>query len=246
MKPENIVKVFSALKWVSCLGLLVGSVFFVKDITQKYLRKDSTFISYTKPAFRLKHPTFVLCFNPYIKKSMLKKFNLTYYEIQNLKLKNLSISYPDFYNQANYKLGYDFNISLGNLDQTKAKIDSVDFENDLINVEELYTLWSGICIKINQNEEIATYDENSIAILFNEDIKIEDLPKVHIFATSEQNSLGIVDAHWADGNVFTHKITPQILESYTFYFEQISYEFLKETSNCNDDYDSNVHCVAEK
>ena len=81
MKPENIVKVFSVLKWVSCLGLLVGSVFFVKDITQKYLRKDSTFISYTVPANRLKHPTFVICFNPYIKKSMLTQFNLTYYDV---------------------------------------------------------------------------------------------------------------------------------------------------------------------
>ena len=64
------------------------------------------------------------------KKSMLTKFNLTCF-----KLKNMSISYPDFYNQANYKLGDDFYISLGNLDQKKAIIDSVDFENDIVDVE---------------------------------------------------------------------------------------------------------------
>ena len=134
---------------MSCLGLLVGSVFFVNYITLEYLRKASTTISYTVPASRFKPLTLVICFNPYNKKSMLTKFNLTCF-----KLKNMSISYPDFYNQANYKLGDDFYISLGNLDQKKAIIDSVDFENDIVDVEELYTLSSKIASKSINNRKL--------------------------------------------------------------------------------------------
>ena len=246
MKPEKVLKFTNASKCIALLGLLIGAGFFVKDITLKYISKDSSYKTFTKQVEKLKPPTFTLCFNPYMKRSILEKYNLTYTQVQSLKMKDLSIPYPTFYKQANYKLGLDFKISLGDLKGTKFEIDDINFMNDIIKIEELYTIWNGICVKVSQNISIPNYEENTITVKFNDSFKIKDLPEVQIFVTSDQNAYGILDAHWADGSVFSHHIQPQLMKSYSFYLSPVWYKSLKETSHCNDEYEFNLQCVSKK
>ena len=236
MKPE---KVANASKCISLFGLLIGAGFFVKDITLKYISRDSSYKTFTKQVEKLKPPTFTLCFNPYVKKSILEKYNLTYAQVQSLRMKKLSIPYPNFYKQANYKLGLDFKILLGEIKGTNFEIDDINFKNDIIKIEELYTIWNGICLKISQDTSIPNYQENTITVTFNDLINIKDLPEVQIFVTSDQNAYGILDAHWADGSVFSHHIQPQIMKSYSFYLSPVWYKSLKETSHCNDECNIN-------
>ena len=76
------------------------------------------------------------------------------------KVPNVSMSWPDFYHRIMYKIGKDFNITLklnGNRKNNTVHLNSLyitkETEN-MISLEEMYTIWTGMCYKITRKGKI--------------------------------------------------------------------------------------------
>ena len=90
-------KLFKALEWLIMLGLLVASVFFVRDVWNKYQDKATSIKISTKELKNMNDkPTITICFDPNAKKSALDRFNITMEEFTSINFRepNVSISYP--------------------------------------------------------------------------------------------------------------------------------------------------------
>ena len=107
-KQEQLIKFF---KWAYLLILTLSAIWFMHDVLQKYHRKDTALKRYED--IRNETPTTVICFKPFIKQSVLEKYNISLYEYQTLlKVQKFPQSWTEFYLEAFYHLNKDFNISL--------------------------------------------------------------------------------------------------------------------------------------
>ena len=70
--------------------------------------------------------------------------------------------------------------------------------NPSILVEKLQTAWTGLCLKIKMNYFTSTQRAKFI-LMFNESLKIEDIPTPEIYVTSEDNLNGIIAFGWVNG-----------------------------------------------
>ena len=66
-------RLFKALKWVFHGILLILSGWFMSDVWTKFQAKDKCFITYEIE--RTHEPTTVICFDPYVKPTILRKYN---------------------------------------------------------------------------------------------------------------------------------------------------------------------------
>lgn len=59
---------------------------------------------------------------------------------------------------------------------------------DKIDVEEIYTLWSGLCTKL-RIKDLLRYDSyNNIELKFRNSLETDNIPEVKIYFSSEENS----------------------------------------------------------
>ena len=180
-------------------------------------------------------PTFTLCFNPMAKLSILDQNGLTLGQfVEGEMPKNENKSWLDVYNDAYYKIGVDFSIILTNYNDYYLHLKSLKQKNDSMGkIEEIYTIWSGLCYKIVPN-----YTHNAInnvlewVVLFH--VTTKDTPKkVQVIITSEENSYGVVDKQWIEGSELNHELDTSDPTFYRFSLKTFKYEKDQSTSGCS-------------
>ena len=218
-----VEKLFKALEWLVMIGLLVGSVFFVKDVWIKYQSGDTSIKVSTKELRNFNDkPTITICFDPQAKPSALNQYGTNMLEFITTKAKdpNISVPYPEFYHAAVYRIGIDFNITLKLHENNYILL--IDNENipekisQIIEFEVIYTLWLGLCYRITQKIHVEEDLMNTIVIDFNESMPEEDIPEyVDVFFTSEDNPYGVISLKWIDGKELLFRLNPR--KDYFYY-----------------------------
>ena len=179
---------FKGLEWFLFLGLCTVSAYFMREVLDKFISRDTSFKVYEE--FIDEIPTMVLC------------------------LSELSSPLPlQNEDSFEYKYGNDFNISYRRTFLNKGEWIGDIFtlekgENILpsrvIFLEKLATAWNGFCYKINETAtKIKNGEWRSVQINFDKSIDRKTLPSWTVHFTSEKNAYGILRTLWFDGEMFT-------------------------------------------
>ena len=184
------------LLWTTYLLLMAGVVFFVQDVYEEYKSKSTSIKSYVKIQDKLVPPTIVICFNPVVKMSVLKKYNLSLLDLIGFGKIEIKSS---LYDEGLYKLGRDFKFSLSWNDQTIDVEDMSMVNESMIKVEEIYTFYNGRCYKITPNFKVKKMDPIATVITMNNSLEPMDLQYISLHFTSEKNSYGIIQGQWLEG-----------------------------------------------
>ena len=190
--------IFKCLKWIFVAGVIASSSWFMRDVWEKFQSKKTSFTTYRE--LRTEMPTTVLCFKPFIKKTILAKYNLSIAQLVFLDLDSMkNISWLDFNNEASYIMGRDFSIKY---DGIILNVNDTNINpNQTIVVEKLQTIWSGLCYKITIKN--LTFERPNFNLVFNQSIiSHEDIPLPEIYVTSEDNAYGLIGYGWNNGEEF--------------------------------------------
>ena len=182
--------------------------------------------------------TSLLCFNPYAKKSVLEKYNLTidqfiYYTLP----EEMNFTWTVLAKELYYNIDEDFEINY----LMNNNIVNVKSLSDNVTVERVLTFWSGYCYKISLN--YFNYEWNCFAIQYktgtNGSLLENDVPKLKMYLTSEENAYGVLALQWMNG--VQEMLTP---DGYIndFHLTTTSHKYLGLTSECNENYNK---CVFE-
>ena len=150
-----------------------------------------------------------------------KKLNLTEYSLfisiddANLThLNSIGMPWSEFVDEANYKLGQDFELhyqvlhrDVKILKQGQNNVVSNYVGDHNITLEKILTVYNGNCYKVIStlsaaNSAIATY-----FLKFNETISFVDIPSISIYFTSEENAFGIIGSTWNYGDELKFRLT---------------------------------------
>lgn len=102
----------------------------------------------------------------------------------------------------------------------------------LVHFEELYTFWSGLCFKIMPKIKTKRNLENSLKLKFSNSMSYYDVPKVKMFFTSENNSYGIMDVSWFEGDEYSLLIDTKEKFHFNIDFKIVQYENLMSSTHC--------------
>ena len=72
-------KILKCIRWILVIGLTVSAIIFTKDNMVEYAKKRTSFKQYEET--RMELPTTVLCFDPFLKTSVLNAYNLEFFDL---------------------------------------------------------------------------------------------------------------------------------------------------------------------
>ena len=72
-------KVLKCIRWTLVIGLTISAVLFTRETWVEYTKKRTSFKQYEE--VRTELPTTVLCFNPFLKASVLEEYNLDFFDL---------------------------------------------------------------------------------------------------------------------------------------------------------------------
>ena len=186
-------------------------------------------------------------FKPTAKPSILNKYGISQADFTYAVDLNLDKSWLDFYHEASYKIGSDFYLSLdldSNLHVLNITKDIANEDVDkVVKIEELFTIWTGLCYKITPIHMTTPYVLHYLRIYFNHELLAEDLPMIDMSFTSEANSYGAIDLSWVDGKEFTIEVDPNFHLEYDVNLQTYTYKSLQLTSNCSSE-DAYYLCIS--
>ena len=198
MKENTIKTFFKFFEYFAYISLFIGCLFFVKGNWDEYKSRATSFIFSAKDVESIKSPTIVICFDPYAKKNYLTQYGLVpedfvtndLFEIEDTK--EFSKPWQDIFLEGSYRVGTDFKIIVDMRDEEYSiKVDSLELNEEdtkLIQVEEVNTLWSGLCTKIRiKVHHMETYG-NTVRVTFDKSVNESDIPQLKAYFTSEENS----------------------------------------------------------
>ena len=195
-------KIFSLVKVIVFLTLIILAVSTTWSVFDQYLAGDTSFKRREAPIDTI--PALTICFQPL---------------------------------EDSFRLGLDFNISkISGWDDRKSE-NRVLSEGVNINLENaelttLTTLYNGKCYKIQTfDQSRPSYYYHHLAIHFREDLQSERIPILQILFTTEDNSYGITQQAWNDGDHQIFKIS-QKTEFTEFGLTEKRYNFLPEKRQC--------------
>ena len=234
MKVEKIFKTF---EWFIYLALYLGSGFFILNVWNAFQSRETSIKHYSKQWETMIPPKVTFCFVPLIKTSVLDKYNLTLSDVMGRK--NLEIN-STFLEEGYYQLGRDFDI------ETMEPSVQTDFEQQIHNIEEVYTFHNGKCFKINLKAKIKEMEYYVIKITPSKQLLDSDIPKVNFYVTSEDNAYDIITDQWVSGKQpIQFEIDLKEVVSYDLNLQMFEYKKLDSVSNCS--HDSNpIICGAKK
>ena len=180
--------------------LLFGAGLFVKENWDHY-QSGSTSIIFTSENVELfENPTITICFEPMAKLSKLAKYNMTENAFINSDTRNHSVlnvkltkPWPEIYYETSFRPGQDFILDMkfnrgGNGDR-EIKIDAQNKWSDLVEIEEINTLGSGLCTKVRIFENVpAIFGGTQIKLVFKDYLNESDIPQAAIYYSSEENA----------------------------------------------------------
>ena len=222
MDFSRMPSVSKILNLMIFLSLLACSLYFMREIYQKYEAKETSMITSKKP--RKEYQTTTICFSPHVKPSFLQKFNIT--NLSELdKKENIGFDWNTVLNEAFYELGKDFKLyhHVGN---TEYKEGLNEFSGKQVIVDKLVTYLHGKCYRVLTN---SLKYARGMVVAFDDTLAKEDIPKVDIYMTSENNSFGIIWAFWGEGRPLRFLLTQSVT---TFLLEDREILHLEDTSDC--------------
>ena len=74
---------------------------------------------------------------------------------------------------------------------------SVNNETNIMTIEKLQTIWSGLCYKMTYRN--FSLDKPNFLLKFDTSLASEDIPLAEIYLTSEDNAYGILGNSWNNG-----------------------------------------------
>ena len=103
----------------------------------------------------------------------------------------------DFYHEASYKIERDFFLTL-DMDNSKyvlniTKEDVFQDKEGAVRVEEMWTIWAGLCYKFTPLYKTQKSLLSYFRIHFSQSLLDEDKPKIDMIFSSEEQSQGILD-----------------------------------------------------
>ena len=241
MPNSTKAKLSKALKCIVLMVLMISSGWFMNDVWIKFKKKDTTFKEYEDQLTEL--PATVLCFQPMAKESVLKDYNVSIYDLDNMaNLDKFPKLWKDFLNEVHFKLNRDFTIALRGYDELKEGVNPIQLDNSrntTITVSELFTLWYGFCYLIRlsytfKNQWIFTLTFN------NKTLERNDIPTPQLYITSEENALGVLGMNWIYGTEL--RWSPKDKET-GYKVTPIKRKTLSLKSHCN--MNSNSNCIFE-
>ena len=238
--------VLKTLKYLILLGLVLLACIFTDDVVRKFVSNKTSIVFSEEERKEL--PTTVICFNPFVKMSVLDKYNISFYDfkyLQNIKdLPKAWDAWDKILSETFYEIDKDFNIFFKVLyDKHKLKLGQniiKDMDGIEVDVEALTTIWNGICYKITatfRKKEMIDYIR--LDIKFDNQLMDRDIPKVEIYLTSKANSYGILATNWLQGQVTKFSIDHEV-EGFAIYDTRKKY---LESLMCNPDDNHNFKDV---
>ena len=191
---------------------------------------------------------FYFSFKPAAKPSVLKKYGVSLADFLFAVDVNLNKTWIEFYHEASYKISRDFFLTL-DLDNSKhvlniSQEDMFQQKDGLVKVEEMWTIWSGLCYKFTPLHKTESYLLHFIRINFRDTMAEEDLPNINAIFTSEQRSSAAIDLDWV-GKDYAVELRHGDSLCYDVILQAEVYKSLQETSNCTQDKPFYT-CVSEK
>ena len=173
--------------------------------------------------YRTEAPTTTICFAPFLKTSVLQKYNVTYNDFlfrSETFVNNVgNISWTELQNELFYQINVDFRLSIQLLyDPPQWLSGMVEGYNGQSNNEtnafltKIITFFNGICYKITFDFKTFKRDPR-FWLKFN--VSDQDVPKLVLLITSEENAQGATFKHWLNGKAL--KIIPEHIQSYFRY-----------------------------
>ena len=185
--PKEVTTICKILRYVTLLGLIIGSGLFMKNNWDAYETKSTSIIFSTEIVESVVNPTITICFKPLAKLTVLEKFNISleYFGTEDVEIPdNFSLPWHEIYLTSSFRLGTDFKIEMVLNEDENITIEG--FDNDEIFIEEIYTLWSGLCLQITPNKRLKFI--NTLFLEFDESIPISDIPNIEMYFTSAKNA----------------------------------------------------------
>ena len=237
--------------WIFFLSLVIVAIFFVHDVCQNYQERATSIQVTSKITQLLESPTLTLCFNPGFKASVLQKYNIDpNYFAGKIHQVNTNLSWPELINELSYNIGIDFNVSLsypyGKMNGTYNIFDKnlKKSYSDKIESEEIYTIYNhGLCYRITPKIASRKWEPAYLNVKFDPTLPIEDIPKIELIFTSKENSYGIIESNWMDGNEYSIMIDPKKNANYLVSLTITQHLDLEFTSKCSN-RQSYLKCVS--
>ena len=264
---SHLIDFFKNLNWSKFLNgivlttLLTVFVYFGKDVLIKFTDRETSLSRSKEENDVLDSPSIAICFDPPIKSTAVKRYNLPPDYLTSFiytATSNYSESIPKIMNESVYELEKDFILETSNFSKEASdngifshirvhlgenNVPSPNFKIEKIMVEKLYTLFYGMCYIVTPNWKIGYGWVSNIGILMSDSLDPEDIPEsIKLFVTSKNNQFGLALNTWLEGNVFDATMPYKKRHYMHLSLKQIKYNYLPLTSNCKEEtaYD----CVA--
>ena len=186
-------------------------------------------------------------FKPAAKPSVLRKYGVSLVDFLYAVDVNLDKPWVDFYHEASYKIGVDFFLNL-DLDNSEHVLnitqkDMFQEKDGIVRVEEMWTIWLGLCYKYTPLHKTESYVTHFMRIDFDKSLANEDIPNVNMIFTSEKGSSAAIDLDYV-GKDYHLEFDHKIKEVYDVNLLAEVHTTLEETSNCTQG-DPFYTCVSE-
>lgn len=196
---EHVFKIIKILAFIGFVSLFL--FFGVFEVWNKFSKGSTNFESTKVSVEKLTPPTFLLCFKPEHRRSILTKNNLTMSDFSFINQNPEESDFLDIYYNSSYILGQDFDIKFynfiadlqgQNLQEGLNQILDIDNEEKIIEIQKYSTFSYGLCYKITpQIIHLGSTNIYSILVKFRNSLPKEDIPEyVDFIITSEPNSYG--------------------------------------------------------
>ena len=191
------IKLMKIFKFSGWLGLLIGAGLFVKENWDAYQSKETSIINSKEVVDAFDNPTITYCFNPMAKGTVMAKYQVKEGDFINADIGNdtvtnveFSRSWPEIYHESSYRLGQDFifKIQFNQGEDADKTFIVKDNTTRLAKIEEVYTLWSGLCTTIEIKSKLFPDIGNRVSLEFNEALPEKDIPEVGIYFSSNENA----------------------------------------------------------
>ena len=239
--------VFSSVKLLTFIVLLVGAGIFVKDVWSSYKSKSTGIKVYKVKQDLLQSPAVTICFNPGAKISVLKKYDISYKDFWTFKDQSKGVTFTELFEEAVYRIDKDFTLHVwwNNQNKQKSITKESQFQSKGVKVEPVYTNSNGLCYIVVLKEKLRPNEWFSITININETIEKRYLPDVDFFFTSEENALITLIAGGEYGEFFKRIAKPYDNTLTDMYLQPIVEKKLPDISQCEFDT-SRMKCASKR
>ena len=208
MATKTVDSVFKFIEGICYFALAGISILFIIGVLNQFLQKKTGFHQYEEPL--TKSPTISFCF---LKTESQKSFIFEEHDF------NVSFgTYGMILNEKfwHYEVGVNWvDLKLGsNLFQKQTQVD----------FKKIRTRYLGECYQIS-TELVPSSEWAYVKLKFNNSILEEDIPRVKIFFTSEENAYGIKENLWEDGKSLSYILEPKA--SIWFQLDEDKYGYIK-------------------